>query len=38
MDGNINIESSKLISLIIRLHNIEEDEANRTMEKLWTQI
>ena len=37
-DQNINAKQSELICLIIRFHNIEEDEANRLMKELWTKI
>ena len=37
-DQNINTKQSKLICLIIRFHNIDEDEANRLMKELWTKI
>ena len=37
-DKNINSKQSKLICLKIRFHNIDRDEANRLMKKLWTKI
>ena len=38
MEKNINIKSSKLICLTVRFRNIEEEEANRITEVLWTKI
>ena len=40
MDLNIikNIKSSMLTCFKIRYHNIEEDEAKRITEVLWTKI
>ena len=35
-EQNIIAKQTKLICLIIRFHNIDEDEANKLMEELWT--
>ena len=37
-EQNIMAKQSKLVCLIIRFHNIDEDEANRLMKELWTKI
>ena len=37
-DRNVNANQKELICLIIRFHNIDEDEANRLMKELWNKI